>query len=172
MEDVSSFVRIPIAGDAVEIPIIAAGGVGDARGLVAALALGAEGVLVGTRFMASKESPVHQNIKEWLLQLGETDTMMIQRSIKNATRVIRTEHSQKILDMEEKGATLEELLPLISGERGRAAYESGDASEATVTCGQVVGLINEIPSVKEIIDDMVSGARQTAQRLRKIGIDS
>ena len=172
MEDVSSFVRIPIAVDAVEIPVIAAGGIGDARGLVAALALGAEGVLIGTRFMASRESPVHKNIKEWLLELGEADTMMIQRSIKNATRVIRTEHSQRILEMEEKGATLEELLPLISGERGRAAYESGDASEATVTCGQVVGLIHEIPSVKEIIDDMVSGARQIAQRLHKIGIDS
>jgi len=170
MEDEASLVRIPIAVDAVKIPVIAAGGIGDARGFVAALALGAEGVLMGTRFMASKECPIHPKIKEWLLQLGEADTMMIQRSIKNASRVVRTEYTQKILEMEEKGATLDELLPLISGERQKVAYISGDFNNATISIGQVVGLVNEIPSVREIIEGIVNEAKLIAQRLHNIGI--
>ncbi len=170
MDDVATIVLIPIAVDAVKIPVVAAGGIADARGFIAALALGAEGVLMGTRFMASKESPMHPKLKEWLLQLGETDTMMIQRSIKNAERAVKTEYTQKILEMEEKGATLEELLPLISGEKGKAAYASGDASDAVISVGQVVGLIHEIPSVREIIESMVSEAKLIAQRLHNIGI--
>lgn len=169
-EDVTTFVRIPVAVDAVEAPVIAAGGIADARGFVAALALGAEGVLIGTRFMASKECSVHPKIKEWLLELGEADTIMIQRSIRNATRVVRTEFTEKILEMENKGATLEELLPLISGQRGRSAYTTGDASSATMTIGQVVGLIHDVPSVKEIIDGIISEAKAIMQRLQNIGI--
>jgi len=134
------------------------------------LALGAEGVLMGTRFMASKECPMHPKIKEWLLQLRETDTMMIQRSINNTCRVAKTEYTQKILEMEEKGATLAELLPLISGDRGKAAYISGDFNDAVIYAGQVVGLVNEIPSVREIIESMVSDAKLIVQRLRNIGI--
>jgi len=170
MEDVASLVRIPIAVDAVNIPVIAAGGIGDARGFVAALALGAEGVLMGTRFLASKECNAHPKIKEWLLQLGETDTMMIQRSIKNAERVVKTDYAQRVLEMEEKGATLEELLPLISGEKMRKAYISGDVSDAVMTVGQVVGLIHEIPSVEEIIKGMINGAKLIVQRLYNVGI--
>ena len=170
-EDVTSMVRIPVAVDAVSIPVIAGGGIADARGFLAALALGAEAVLIGTRFMASKESPTHANIKQWLLDLGEADTILIQKSIKNASRVVRTEHTEKILEMEEKGATLEELMPLISGQRGRDAYDSGDFSGAAITVGQVVGLIHDIPSVKEIIDGIISEAQVIMQRLHKIGLD-
>ena len=170
MEDITSLVRIPIAIDAVKVPVIAAGGIADARGFVAALALGAEAVLMGTRFMASKECNVHPKMKEWLLQAEETDTMIIQRSIKNTARVIKTEYAQRILDMEEKGATLEELLPLISGDRGRNAYITGDVSNATISVGQVVGLIRNIPSVKEIIESILSEAKLIGQRLHNIGI--
>ena len=170
MDDIASLVRIPIAVDAVKIPVIAAGGIADARGLVAALALGAEGVLMGTRFMASKECPMHPKMKEWLLQLRETDTMMIQRSIKNVCRVIKTDYTQRVLEMEDKGATLEELLPLISGDRGKAAYISGDFNDAVIYAGQGVGLLNEVPSVREIIEGMVSEAKLIVQRLCSIGI--
>ena len=165
MEDVASLVLIPRAVDSVKIPVVAAGGISDARGFVAALALGAEGVLMGTRFMASKECDVHPKFKEWLLQLGEADTMIIQRSIKNAERVIRTGYSQKVLEMEEKGATLEELIPMISGDRQKAAYISGDVSEAVMTAGQAVGLIYKIPSVKEIIEGIINEAKLISQRL-------
>ena len=170
MEDVTSLVRIPIAVDAVKIPVIAAGGIADARGFIAALALGAEGVLMGTRFIASKECDMHPKIKEWLLQLGEADTIMIQRSIKNAARVVKTDYTQRVLEMEEKGATLEELLPLISGSKQKTAYISGDVSDAVMTVGQAVGLIHKIPSVREIIESIIAEAKLIGQRLYNIGI--
>ncbi len=170
IEDVTSLVRIPIAVDAVKIPIIAAGGIADARGFVAALALGAEGVLMGTRFLSSKECKVHPKIKEWLVQLNETDTVVIQRSIKNPERVGKTEYTQRILEMEEKGATLEELLPLIRGETMRNAYASGDPNTAPISVGQVVGLIGNTPSVKEIIEGIIREAKLIMQRLHNIGI--
>jgi nitronate monooxygenase len=170
MEDVTSLVRIPIAVDAVKIPVIAAGGIADARGFVAALALGAEGVLMGTRFVASKECDMHPKIKEWLLQLGEADTMMIQRSIKNAARAVKTDYTQRVLEMEEKGAALEELLPLLSGNKQKTAYISGDVSDAVMTVGQVVGLIHEIPSVREIIESITNEAKLISQRLYNIEI--
>ena len=165
MEDVATIVLLPACVDAVKIPVIAAGGIGDARGLVAALALGAEGVLMGTRFMASKESPIHPKIKEWFLQLGETDTIMIDRSFKNAFRVAKTDYTQRILEMEEKGASLDEILPMISGNRNKVAYISGDFNDAAIAVGQVVGLIHEIPGVKEIIEGMVSEAKLISQHL-------
>jgi len=169
-DDVGGLVLIPACVDAVNIPVIAAGGIADARGFVAALALGAEAVYMGTRFLASKECNIHTNVREWLLKLSETDTTMIQRSINNQTRVARTEHTQKILEMEEKGVTLEELLPLLSGDKGRNAYTTGNISGATISVGQVVGLIHDIPSVKEIIESIISDAKVIMQRLRNIGV--
>jgi len=170
MEDVTSFVRIPMTVDAVKIPVIAGGGITDARGFVAALALGAEGVVMGTRFMASKECNIHPQIRECLLQATETDTLMIERSIKNAARVLKTDFSQKVLDMEGKGATLEELLPYITGQRGKQAFEEGDVNAGIIHCGQVVGLIHDIPTVKEIIDGIISEARLIGKRLNDIGL--
>ena len=166
-EEVTSMVRIPIAVDEVKVPVIAGGGIADARGFVAALALGAEGVLMGTRFMASKEANIHDNVKDWLLKLGEADTILIQKSIKNASRVVRTEHTEKILEMEQRGATLEELLPMISGQRGVNTYATGDVSSASISVGQVVGLVHDIPSVKEIIDGIISEAEQIVKRINK-----
>ena len=170
MDDVTTSVLIPISVDSVRIPVIAAGGIGDARGFVAALALGAEGVVMGTRFLASKECPLHPKIKEWLLSAKETDTMMIERSIKNAARVMKTDFAQRVLEMEEKGATLEELVPLISGLRGKQALDEGDVNAGSIACGQAVGLIHEIPGVKEIIDGIISEAKLIGQRLHNIGI--
>ena len=169
-EEVGAMVRIPVAVKAVNIPVIAAGGISDARGFVAALALGAEGVLLGTRLMASKEAPIHPKIKEGLVQLGEADTMIILRSIRNAERVIISEYSQKIMEMEEKGATLEELLPMIGGHRGREAYSTGDISNALFSVGQGVGLIQDVPTVKEIIDSIINESKAIMQRLQNIGV--
>jgi len=166
MENVTSLVRIPVAADSIKIPIIAAGGIADARGFVAALALGAEGVLMGTRFLASKECNVHPKFKEWLLELRETDTMLIQRSTANAARIAKTDYSLKLLEMEKKGATLEDLQPLMGGDRRRKAFATGDVSKATASVGQAVGLVHDIPTVKEIIDGIVSEAKQIVQRLQ------
>ncbi|MFH1169827.1 MAG: nitronate monooxygenase [Chloroflexota bacterium] len=170
MEDVTSMVLIPRAIDAVKIPVIAGGGLADGRGLVAALALGAEGVLMGTRFMASRECPLHVDIKRLLLKSRETDTMLVERSLKSAARVLKTDFARKVLQMETKGATLAELLPFISGERARQAYASGDIDSSIIYAGQAVGLVTDIPSVKEIIDHIISEARAAGQRLRGLGL--
>jgi NAD(P)H-dependent flavin oxidoreductase YrpB (nitropropane dioxygenase family) len=172
-EEVGTIVRIPVAVDAVKIPVVAGGGIADARGFVAALAMGADGVLMGTRFMASKDCIIHDNVKDWLTTLGEMDTILIQKSIKNASRVVRTEHSEKILEMENRGASLEELMPMISGQRGRNVYATGDiGSGAAISVGQVVGLIHEIPTVKEIIDGIITESKAIMQRLQKMGLSA
>ena len=170
MEDVTSLVRIPICVDAVKIPVIAGGGIGDARGFVAALALGAEGVVMGTRFMTCKECPAHPKIMEQLMQATEKDTLLIQRSINNPERVLNTDFAQGVLEMERKGATLEELLPLISGLRGKQALDEGDINKGAIVCGQVIGLIHDIPSAREIIDGIISEAKLIAQRLYGISV--
>jgi len=172
MEDVTSLIRIPSTVDAVKIPVIAGGGIADARGFVAALALGAEGILIGTRFMASKECDIHPKIKERLIQTNETDTIMIERSINNAARVLKTDLSQKVLEMEGKGATLAELLPLITGKRGKQAFEEGGINIGIIHCGQSVGLIHDIPTVKEIIDGIISEAELIGKRLQGMGLFS
>lgn len=165
MDDVGGLVLIPIAVDSVKIPVIAGGGFADGRGLAAALALGAQAVAMGTRFMASQECPLHPGIKQRLLTARETDTLMIERSIKNAARVMKTDFSRRVLEMEARGATLEELLPLLSGTLNKQALEEGDINKGLVYCGQAVGLINEIPSVREIISGIIAEARLTGQRL-------
>lgn len=167
-DDVAASVLIPVCVDAVKIPVILAGGVADGRGLVSALALGADGVMMGTRFAASKECKLNPKIKEWLLQLTEKDTMLVHRAINNNERVIRTDFTQKILAIEEKGANLNEILPLISGDKVKVAYQNGDVNNAIITAGQVVGLIQDIPSVKEIIDRIISEATAIIQRLNRI----
>jgi len=167
-EEVGALIRIPAAVEAVKIPVIAAGGITDARGFVAALALGAEGILMGTRFMASKECSIHPNMKQWLLGLSEADTMIYLRSIGNAGRVAKTEYTNKIREMEEKGAALEELLPYIEGRRGQDSYVTGDVSNASISVGQSVGLIHDIPTVKEIIDSIINGAEAIIESLHNL----
>lgn len=169
-EEVGTIVRVPVAIKSVKIPVIAGGGIADAHGFVAALALGAEGVLMGSRFMVSKEANIHDNVKKWLCGLTEADTILIQKSIKNASRVVRNPHTEKVLEMENKGATLEELLPMISGARGRNAYATGDFSEANVSVGQCVGLLREIPTVKEIIDGIITDSKAIIKRLNTLGV--
>lgn len=165
MDDVTSLILIPLAADALKIPVIAAGGFADARGFVAALALGAEGVLMGTRFVMTRECLAHPKIKETLLNAKETDTVMIERSIRNAARVFRNPLAEKVLEMEAQGATLEVLLPYISGERGRRALLEGDANDGSISIGQVIGLIHDLPTVQEVIDSIISGAIALRQRL-------
>jgi len=168
MDDVTSMILIPRAAESVNIPVIAGGGIADARGFVAALSLGAEAVVMGTRFLATKECPAHANFKEWLVEAQETDTMMIERSIRNAVRVMKNETARKVLEMEDQGATLDELIVYISGKVGQQAWLSGDLDGATIACGQNVGLIHEVLTVKELIDSIVTGARETVSRLTRI----
>jgi nitronate monooxygenase len=167
LQYVTSVVLVPQAVQLLELPVIAAGGFGDARGFVAALAMGAEGVLMGTRFMASKESPIHPRVKEWLIEAREADTMLIQQSIKNTARVMKNKPAEKTLEMEQKGASLEELLPIISSLKEKELFETGDLGAGIMHCGQVVGLIEEIPTVKEIIDNIIGEAKSICYHLQQ-----
>ncbi len=169
MDDVTTLVLVPRTVDALDIPVIAGGGIGDGRGLMAALALGAEGALMGTRFMLSRESPLHPNIKQRLLETDEKDTLMIMRSINNPERVITTDFARRVLEMEDKGTSLEELLPMIDGRRQKKALDKGAVDEVMIPCGQVVGLINDLPTIKEIIDGIIKEARIIAKRLSEGG---
>jgi nitronate monooxygenase len=169
-EDVTSLVRIPIAVDAVKIPVIAGGGIADARGLVAALALGAEAVLMGTRFIATRECMAHPEIKQCLIRATEKDTIMINRVFNNPERVLKTDLSLKVLEMEEAGATLPDLLPMITGLRGKQALEEGDINQGVIACGEVVGLVRDVPSVKELVENIISEAKAVGQRFKSTGI--
>ena len=165
MDDVTTMVLIPRAVESVDIPVIAGGGIVDARGLVAALALGASGVVMGTRFMATQECIAHPAFKEWMVNAQETDTMVIERSIRNPARVTKNTAAARVLAMEQQGASLQDLMPLIKGEVGREAMLTGDTEGGTIPCGQAVGLINEILSVQELIRRMVTEAREVCRRL-------
>ena len=171
MDDVTTFILLQKAAREMNIPVIAAGGICDARGFVAALALGAEGVLMGTRFMLTHECWAHQRIKERLIQATELDTMVIERSIQNAARVIKNRAAERALGMEQRGATLEELLTAISGQLALKAFQEGDPDAGVISCGQVIGLIDTLKSVREVIDEIVKGAHEIYQRLGEMGIE-
>ncbi len=160
MSDVGTLVVLPRVVDSVSIPVIAGGGFADGRGLVGALALGAEGVLMGTRFMATKEAPIHDNVKEWMLNADETQTIVVQRNIGSPSRVALNEVSEEVDRKEKDGATLEELIPLITGKRSKDVYFEGNLDGGIWSCGQSVGLVDEVLSVQELIDQMVSEAEK------------
>jgi len=168
MDDVTSLVLIPKAAESINIPIIAGGGIADGRGFLAALALGAEGVVMGTRFVATQECPAHPRIKERFVEASETDTLMIYRSIKNAARVLKNESAEKILSLEKKGATLEELMTAMAGRMGPNAYQEGDVDRTLIGCGQCVGLIDNIKSVREVIKDMIQDAQSILKKLNSM----
>jgi nitronate monooxygenase len=159
-DDVGGLVLIPAAVDALKIPVIASGGFSDGRGLVAALAMGAEGINMGTRFMMTREAPIHQNVKEWLLRQSEHDTMLLLRAYRNTERVARTPDALRAFEMEKNGAPIDDLRSIISGARGQRMYEKGIIDEGIITIGQCIGLIRDIPSAGEIIDRIIEDAQK------------
>jgi nitronate monooxygenase len=168
LDDVASFILIPLAVSTLQIPVIAGGSICDGKGFLGALAMGAEGVLMGTRFLATRESPVHPAIKEKIIKTRETDTSLIMRSIKNPLRCLNNKLVEEVLALEARGATLEEIIQKVSGGRGKIAYEIGDPEMSPIPCGQIAGLINEIKSVKEVIDDIISEATLILNRLNSM----
>lgn len=158
--DTGSLVLIRAAAEQIKIPIIAGGGFADAAGFVAALALGADGVLMGTRFMATRECPAHPKFKEWLVKATESDVVVTQRSIRNPARNLLNEPAQRVLELEGKGAALEELLQYTSGQNSQKVYFEGDLEAGLAECGQAVGLIHDIPAVKEVIDGIIHTAEE------------
>ena len=165
MDDVTSLILVPLTVDALKIPVAAGGGFCDARSFVAALALGADGVVMGTRFVATHECIAHPKIKEWLVKARETDTTLIDRSLGLPMRVIKNKPAEKALEMDERGASLEELLIVISGELGRKAWMKGDIDAGVLSLGMAIGRIHEIVSVKEVIDGIIKEAKTICKRL-------
>jgi len=168
LDNVASFVSLPLAVSSLHIPVIAAGGICNGRGFLGALAMGAEGILMGTAFYATRECPVHQAIKERLVQTKVNETGLIMGSIRNPMRVALNKMAIEVMAMETEGTTLEEILEKVSGGRQKISYETGDAESSPIVCGQGVGLINEIKSVKEVIDDIISEARELLDRLNHL----
>jgi len=168
-DDVPGLVLIPLAVRALKIPVIASGGIADGRGLAAALALGAEGVNLGTRFLATQEAPVHEHIKQALLQASERDTRLMFRTMRNTTRVLKNAISDEVVATEQRpgGCRFEDIRHLVAGARGRDALASGDTQGGVIAAGQVVGLIDDLPSCAELMERMVAECRaQLAQASR------
>ncbi|MDE2319937.1 MAG: nitronate monooxygenase [Rhodospirillales bacterium] len=157
-DDIPGLVLIPAAADKLKIPILASGGIGDARGLVAALALGAEGVNMGTRFCATKEAPIHDAFKLALVNNDERATDLIFRAYRNTARVARNSISQQVREIEASGAPFENLAHLVKGARGREGLLSGDTEHGIWSAGMVQGLIHDIPSCAQLVSRIVSEA--------------
>ncbi len=165
-DDVGGLVLIPLAVQALEIPVIASGGIADGRGMAAALALGAEGVNMGTRFCATAEAPIHENIKQALVRASERETNLIFRTLHNTGRVLKNAISDEVVATERRpgGCEFKDIQPLVAGKRGRATLESGELDAGLVWAGQTVGLINDIPTCKELLENMVADCRAALQR--------
>jgi nitronate monooxygenase len=159
-DDVPSLVLVPRAADELTIPVIASGGFGDGRGLVAALALGADGINMGTRFVATVEAPVHPAVKQRLVEATELDTELIFRTMGNTARVARNKISRQVGEIERAGGTFHDVRDLVSGTRGRKVFELGDLDHGIWTAGIVQGLIRDIPTVAELVQRIVAEARE------------
>ena len=164
-DELTTFTLVPQVVDAVRIPVIAAGGIADARGMVAAFALGAEGIQMGTRFVATKESPVHENFKMAIINAGDTDTTITGRAFNDPTRVIKNGFTEKIIDAERKGVDPVKILEMIGSDRTYIGSVKGDMDNGSLMSGQVAGMIKELKSVEEVIKDIISGLAPVVNRI-------
>ncbi len=169
-DDVPGLVLIPMAVRALSVPVVASGGIATGAGMAAAMALGAEGVNMGTRFLATMEAPIHEDIKQALLRAGETDTQLVMRSLRNTVRALRNPVTEEVVALEQQdgGCQFEDLRHLVTGVRGKAALESGRFDDAVIAAGQCVGLIDDIPTCQELIERMVQECREAFERGRSL----
>jgi len=159
-DDIPNMILLPRAADELNIPFVASGGMADARSLVAALAMGADGINMGTRFIATQEAPVHERVKQAIVEAGELDTRLVMRPLRNTERVLSNVAVEKILETErKKGAALkfEDIFDLVSGVYPKVMID-GDMNAGAWSCGMVAGLIDDIPSCRELIDRIIVDA--------------
>ena len=159
-DDIPNMVLLPRAAEELSIPFVASGGIGNAQQLVAALALGADGINMGTRFIATKEAPVHQNVKDAIVAASELDTRLVMRSLRNTERVMSNPAVEKIVEIEkQKGADLaiEDIIELVAGVYPKVMMD-GKMDAGAWSCGMVAGLINDIPTCKELVERIVGEA--------------
>ncbi len=167
-DDVTTMLLTPRIVEAVKIPVVTVGGIADGRTMAAALALGAQGVMMATRFAATKECDVHENIKQELIRRQENETTLICKSIGLQGRAIKNKVAAEVLALEAKGCGLTELIPLISGKKVKEAWEMGNVEDAPMMMGQSVGLVKDIPTCKELIERMVKEAKADIERVRNL----
>jgi nitronate monooxygenase len=163
----TTMVLVPSAVDALNIPVIAAGGIVDGRGLLAALALGAEGVTVGTRLLVTTECPIHDNLKRALASATELDTLPILGTLRNTVRAWKNPAALKVAELESKQAELSEILSVVAGTATKRMYEGGDLDAGVIPCSQSIGIVHEIESVAQVIDEMMREASEILGRLAK-----
>ncbi len=166
-DDIPNFILLPRAADELEIPFVSSGGMADGRSLVASLAMGAEGMNMGTRFIATKEAPVHENVKAAIVAASELDTRLVMRPLRNTERVMTNDAVEELLKIEqEKGADLkfEDIIEQVAGVYPRIMME-GDMDAGAWSCGMVAGLINDIPTCKELIDRIMGEADAILARM-------
>jgi nitronate monooxygenase len=161
-DDIPNMVLLPRAAEELTIPFVASGGMADARSLVAALALGADGINMGTRFIATKEAPVHENVKQAIVHASETDTRLVMRPLRNTERVLNNAAARKLLEKEASlGSSLkfEDIMEEVVGVYPRI-MQQGDMESGVWSCGMVAGLVHDIPTCKELLDRIMAEARQ------------
>ncbi|MDC1144417.1 nitronate monooxygenase [Porticoccaceae bacterium] len=166
-DDVSNMVLVPAASRQLDIPVLASGGFGNGQGLVAALALGAEGINMGTRFVATREAPVHNNIKQAYVDSSERDTRLLYRPLRNTARFLKNEVTEAVLQIQQdKGQDLqfEDVRELVAGPRQREAWLEGNKDRGVITTGMVVGLIDDIPSCSELVERIVTEAADIVEQ--------
>jgi len=156
---------VPRAADLLDIPILAAGGIADGRGLLAALALGADGVTIGTRLLVTQECPIHRNLKQALIEATELDTLPILGSLHNTLRAWKNPAAIKVAELEAKQADMWEILPIVAGTETRRMYEEGEVDSGVIACSQSIGIVDEIKPVAEVIGGMVQEAAAIRRQL-------
>jgi NAD(P)H-dependent flavin oxidoreductase YrpB (nitropropane dioxygenase family) len=159
-DDIPGLVLIPAAAKEIEIPMIASGGFADARGLVAALALGADGINMGSRFMCTVESPIHQKVKDAIVAGSELDTELIFRTLRNTGRVASNTVSREVVEILNEGGQFEDIAHLVAGKRGVKVYETGDLDAGIWWVGTAMGLIDDIPTAGDLVTRIVTEAEQ------------
>ena len=159
-DDIPGLILLPAAADQITIPIVASGGFGDGRGLAAALALGAEAINMGTRFVATKEAPVHENLKQKMVESDERQTALIFRTLRNTARVYKNSVAEKVVEIEAKpgDTNFQDLAPLVMGAKGRVVMDEGDMEAGIWSAGMVIGLIHDIPTCDELVGRIVKDA--------------
>ncbi|MEQ3549891.1 nitronate monooxygenase family protein [Pseudonocardia nematodicida] len=164
-EDVPGLVLIPAATARLSVPVVASGGFADGRGLAAALALGADGINMGTRFMATVEAPVHERVKRAIVEADERSTDLIFRPLRNTARVARNAVSTEVVRILDDGGEFADVRELVAGARGRTVFETGDLDAGIWTVGQCQGLVGDVPSVADLVHRIVREAEEVLGRL-------
>lgn len=163
--DIGTLTLVPRVAESIKVPLIGGGGVSDGRGLLAVLALGAQGVIIGTRLLVTQEAPIHENLKKALVDASELDTMLVMRSIGATHRVWANAAAKKVADLEADKASLPEILSIATGEKAKMMYDKGGLDKGMISCGQGVGMVHDIPTVKELFDRIISEATDIAKNL-------